>query len=214
MNVPRLHSHRSHRSKVPNDQLPIDFGCADLGDCLALPFVGSHARDRALVDCKQLGFSLRAPTSTTGAGEPPRIRVLERVKGRTIQPPGPNRDKLGRSENRFRNGRAIKNPDEPPSAFVPTEDVRRAIMASSNSGVLGGSNGGDERKRSHPDGTDRWSRPMIYDADGALVTFGRMFNTTCIERNKMGSPVNARTSPGGEKEIVCAQHPAGLANSP
>ena len=134
VNVPKLHSHRSHRSKVPNDQLPVDSGCVDPGDCLALPFVGSHVRDRALVDRKQAGFSLRAPTSTIGARETPRIRILERVRGRAIQFPGPNRDKSGRSENRFRSGRAVEIPDEPPSTFVPIEDVRPTIMASSDSG--------------------------------------------------------------------------------
>ena len=30
----------------------------------------------------------------------------------------------------------------------------------------------------------------------------------------MGLPANARTSPDGEKETVCTQRPAGLANSP
>ena len=120
---------------------------------------------------------------------------------------------MGRNENRFRSGR-VETPDEPPSAFIPIEDVRSAIMASSDGRVLGGPNGGDERKRSHPDGTDRWSRPMIYDADGVVVTTGSMFNAMCIERDKMGSLVNARTSPGGREETACAQHPAGLANSP
>ena len=60
-------SHRSHRSNVPNHQLPIDSGRTDLGDRPALLFVGSHVRDSVLVDRKQLGFSLRVPTPTTGA---------------------------------------------------------------------------------------------------------------------------------------------------
>jgi len=56
-------------------------------------------------------------------------------------------------------------------------------MASNDGGVLGGPNGGDERKRSHPDGTDRWSRPRIYDADGVVVPL-RMREHLQVEREK------------------------------
>ena len=87
-------------------------------------------------------------------------------------------------------------------------------MTSDDDGVLVGPIEGDERKGGHPDGADRWSRSRIYDGDGAIVTFGSMLNAACIERNKTGSPANAKTSPDGEKETVCSRPPAGLANSP
>ena len=54
----------------------------------------------------------------------------------------------------------------------------------------------------------------IFDADGAVVTFGNVFNTTCIESHKIDLPANARTSPEGKKGGVYTQPPAGLANSP
>ena len=50
--------------------------------------------------------------------------------------------------------------------------------------------------------------------DGVVVTFGSTFNAACMERNKVGMPANARTSPDGEKETVRTKPPAGLANSP
>ena len=87
-------------------------------------------------------------------------------------------------------------------------------MTGSNDRVLGGPNEGDEGKSGHPDGTNRWSRPRVDDADGAVVTFGDVLNTECMKGNKIGLPANARTSPDGEKETVCTQPPAGLANSP
>ena len=43
---------------------------------------------------------------------------------------------------------------------------------------------------------------------------GSVVNIMSAERNKMGLPANARTSPDGEKETACTQPPAGLANSP
>ena len=68
-------------------------------------------------------------------------------------------------------------------------------MTSGNDGVPRGPNEGDERESGHPDGASCRSRPRIDDGDGAAVTFGSMFNVACMERNKMGSPANARTSP-------------------
>ena len=58
-------------------------------------------------------------------------------------------------------------------------------MASSDGGVPGGPNGGDERKTGHPDGTNRGYGPRVYDADGAVVTFRSVVNTTYIERHKL-----------------------------
>ena len=144
VNVPELR-HRSHRSNVPNHQLPTDSGCTDLGDRPALPFVGSYTRDTVLVHSEQLGFSLRAPASTTGARTTPRICVLERVKGRVVQPPGSNRTKPGRSESGFRSGRVVETSDEPLSTFVSREDIRLAMVTSSDDGVLGGPNEEEER---------------------------------------------------------------------
>ena len=154
MDVPELHSHRSHRSNIPNDQFPIDSCCADLGDRHALPFVGSYARDSVLVYTEQRGSPLRAPASTTGARKTPRTCVLERVKGRVVQPPRSNRAKSGRSETGFRSGRVVETSDDPPSIVASREDTRLAIMTSSDDGALGGPNEGDERKSDHPDGTN------------------------------------------------------------
>ena len=114
----------------------------------------------------------------------------------------------------FRSGRVVETSDESPSIFVSREDVRLAIMISGEDVILGSPNEGDERKSGHPDGADHRSRSRIYDIDGAIVTFGSMFNAACMERNKMGSPANAKTSPDGEKETVCSHPLAGLANSP
>ena len=87
-------------------------------------------------------------------------------------------------------------------------------MTRGDDGVLGGPYEGNKRKGGHPDGANRRPRPRIDDADGAVVTFGSMFNAACMKRNISGLPANARTSPDGEKETVCTQPPAGLANSP
>ena len=154
VNVPNLQSHCSHRSEVPNDQLPIDSGRADLGDRPALPFVRSHTRDSVLVGREQLRFPLRASISTTRARETPGIRVFERIEGCAVQSPGSNRTELGRVDSGFLGGRVVETSNEPPFIFVSREDVRLAIMTSSDDGVIGGPNKGDERKSGHPDGPD------------------------------------------------------------
>ena len=87
-------------------------------------------------------------------------------------------------------------------------------MTSSDDGVLGGPNKGDERESGYPDGLNRRTRSRIDDADGTVMAFGNMLNIVSTERKKMCLPANARTSPDGEKETVCTQPPAGLANSP
>ena len=201
-------SHRSHRSNIPNDRLPVNSGRAGRGDCPTLPFVGSHARDRVLVYSKRLGFSLKAPTPIIGAREDPGIRILGRVKGYTVQPPGSNQAKSGRSESRFRRGRFVETSDEPLSTLVSRQDKRLATMTSSDDGVFGGLDEGGRRKCAHPDGTSCRSKPRIYDADGAVVTFGSVANMGCMEMNKTGSPTDTRTFPRGEKETVCTQPPA------
>ena len=75
-------------------------------------------------------------------------------------------------------------------------------MANGNGGVLRGPNDGDERKSGYPDGTNRRHGPRIDDADGAVVTFGSIFNATYMERSKMSLPTNARTSPDEEEETA------------
>lgn len=87
-------------------------------------------------------------------------------------------------------------------------------MTSSDDGVLGRPNESDERKSRHSDGTDCGARSRIDDADGAVVAFWSMLSMMSTVRNGMGLPANARMSPDGEKETVCTQPPAGLANSP
>ena len=135
-------SHRSRRSNIPNDRLPVNSGRAGRGDCPTLPFVGSHARDRVLVYSKRLGFSLEAPTPIIGAREDPGIRVLGRVKGHTVQPPGSNQTKSGGSESRFLRGSLVETSDKPLSTLVSGEDKRLATMTSSDDGVFEGLNEG------------------------------------------------------------------------
>jgi len=56
MGILKLRSQCSHSSEVPNEKLPVNSSCADLGCCPALRFAGFHARDNVSVYCKQLGF--------------------------------------------------------------------------------------------------------------------------------------------------------------
>ena len=84
---------------------------------------------------------MRASTSTTGARKTPGIRVLERVEGRAVLPPGSNWTKSGMGESRFRSRRAV----ERSSTFASREDMRPAIVTSSDDGVLGGPNEEEER---------------------------------------------------------------------
>ena len=192
----------SHRSRVPSHRLPVEYGSTDLGDNPIQPSVRSRVRDRVLVDLRQLGFSLTTFTSPAGARESRKIRVLERVKGRAVQPPASDRDKLEWGEGKFRSGRVIETADESPSTFASREDVRLEIMASSDDGVPGGLNEGDERKSGHPNCTNRWSRPRIDDGDGADVGFGSTFKAARAKRDRMGLIVKARMSPDGEEEVV------------
>ena len=88
-------------------------------------------------------------------------------------------------------------------------------MTSSDDGVLGGPNKGDERESGYPDGMNRGTRSRIDDTDGTVMAFGEYAQCrVCRKEKKKGLPANARTSPDGEKETVCTQPPAGLANSP
>jgi len=75
-------------------------------------------------------------------------------------------------------------------------------VTSSNDGVLGSPYESDERESWYSDGTDRWTRSRINDADGAVVTFASALNVVSVETNEVGLPANARTSPDGEKETV------------
>ena len=86
-------------------------------------------------------------------------------------------------------------------------------MASSEDGVPGGLNKGDDRKSGHPDRTNRRSRLRIDDGIGVVVVFGSTFKVARAKRNRMGLIVNARTFPGGEKEVAVS-NPRGLADSP
>ena len=87
-------------------------------------------------------------------------------------------------------------------------------MTSSDDSILRGPNEGDEGESGHSDGANCGTRSGINDGDGAVMTFGSVFNRMSAGRNKTGLPANARTSPDGEKETACTQPPAGLANSP
>lgn len=87
-------------------------------------------------------------------------------------------------------------------------------MAGSDYSILGGPNEGDEGEGGHSDGTNCRTGSRIGNGDGAVVTFGSVFNMMSVERNEMGLPANARTSPDGEKETACTQPPAELENSP
>jgi len=84
MSAPKLCSQRGNRSNVPNNQFPINAGRSDLIDRPARSLVRPHARDGVLMHRKQLGFSLRTPTTCTGARDTPRICVLKGVKGRAV----------------------------------------------------------------------------------------------------------------------------------
>jgi hypothetical protein len=214
MGAPKLHSQRRNSPNVPNNQLSINSSCANLPDCPALPFVRPHARDSVLMHRKQLGFSLRASTTSTDAGDTPGICVLKGVKGRAIQPPRPARAESGRTESRFGSRRIIETSDKLPSVFISGENVRLAIVTSCDDGVLRSPYEGDEREGGYSDGTNSGTRSRIDDADGAVVTFGSTLSIQSVKRNKTDSPENARTSPDGEKATVCTQPPAGLANSP
>ena len=87
-------------------------------------------------------------------------------------------------------------------------------MTGGDDSILGGPNEGDEGESGQSDGTNCRTGSRIGNSDGAVMTFGGAFNMMSVERNKMGLPANARTSPDGEKETACTQPPAELANSP
>ena len=214
MSAPKLRGQRSHSSNVPNDQLPVNTSCTDLCDPPTLPFVGSYARDGVLVYCKQLGLSLRASTTSTGALDTPGICILERIKGRAIQPPRSTRAESGRTESGFWSGSIVETSDELPSTFVSGEDIRLAVMASSDDSILGGPNEGDKGESGHSDGANCGTRSRIDDSNGTVMTCESVVNTMSTKRNRIGLPANARTSPDGEKETACTQPPAELANSP
>jgi len=214
MGAPKLHSQGGHGPSIPNDQLSVNPCRADLCDRPNLPFVMSNACDGILMDSEQLGLSLGTSTAGADARDTPGIRVLKGVKGRTVQLPGSTRIEPGRGESRFWSGRIVETSDELPSAFVSGEDVRLAIVTGSNDRVFGGPDEGDERESGHSDGANSGTRSRIDDADGAIVSFRSVLNIIYAGRDKMSLPANARTSPDGEKETVCTQPPAGLANSP
>lgn len=214
MGAPKLHSQRRNGPNVPNDQLSINSSRANPPDRPTFPFVRPHARDSVLMHRKQLGFSVRASTTSTDAGDTPRICVLKGVEGCAVQPPGSARTESGRTESRFGSRRIVKTSNELPSVFVSGENVRLAIVTSGDDGVLRGPHEGDEREGGYSDGTNSGTRSRIDDADGAVVTFGSTLSIQSVKRNKTDSPENARTSPDGEKATVCTQPPAGLANSP
>jgi len=76
-------------------------------------------------------------------------------------------------------------------------------VTSSDGGVLGGPYEGDERESGYSDCADCGTKSRIDDADGAVVTFGNILNFTSGKMNERTDlPVNARTSPDGEKETV------------
>ena len=67
MGTPKFRGQRCNSPNVPNDQLPIHTGRSDLTDRPTLSLVRPHARDGVLMYGKQLGFSLRASTTSTCA---------------------------------------------------------------------------------------------------------------------------------------------------
>ena len=213
INASKLSSQRSHGPDIPNDQLPVNSGRTDPSNRPTLPFVGSDARDSVLMNGEQLRFSLRASTGTK-TGETPRIRILEGVKGRAVQPPWSTGAEFGRTEGGLRSRCVVEASGKPPSAFVSGEHVGLAIVTSCDDSVLGRPYEGDERESVHSDGTDCGPRSRVDDADGAVVTFGSKFNIFSVEGNTKYLPAKARTSPDGEKATVCTQPPAGLGNSP
>ena len=172
MGAPKLRGQCSNSSDIPNDQLPVHAGRSDLVDCPTLSLVRPHARDGVLMHCKQLGFSLRASTTTTGARNTPRICVLEGVEGRAIQPPRSTGAESGRTKGGLGSGRVVEASNELPSTFVSGEDVWLAIVTSSDDGILGGPYKSDEGESRDSDGTDCRARPRIDDADGTVVTCG------------------------------------------
>ena len=214
MGTPKLRSQCSNSSNVPNDQLPVYTSRSHFTDCPTPPLVRPHARDSVLMYREKLGFSLRASTASAAARDTPGISVLEGIKSRAVQLPGSTRAESGRGKGRFGSRRVVETSDEPPSTLVSGKDVRLAIMTSSDDGVLGGPHEGDERESGHPDGTNSGARSWVDDTDGAVVSFASILNIAFVGRDKTGLPANARTSPDGEKETVCTQPPAGLANSP
>ena len=163
---------------------------------------------------KQLGFPLRAPAASATAGDTPGVCVLEGVKSRAVQPSRSTGAESGRTKSRFGSRRIVETPNELPSTLVSGEDVGLTIMTSGDDGILGRPHESDERESRHSDGTNCGARSRIDDADRAVMAFASIFNIKLVENNKTGLPANARTSPDGEKETVCTQPPAGLANSP
>ena len=178
MGTPKFRGQRSNSPNVPNDQLPINASRSNLADGSTLPFIMPHARNSVLMHREQLGFPLRTSTATTDAGDTPGIRVLKRVKGRTVQPPRSTRTESGRTESGFRSRRIIQTANELPSTFVSGEDVRLAIMTGGDDSILGGPYEGNERERGHSDGTNDRPRPRIDDTDGAVVTCANIYSTS------------------------------------
>ena len=203
MSAPKLRGQRGNRPDVPNNQLPIHPCRSDFIDRPVRSLVRPHARDGVLVHRKQLRFSLRTPTTGPGAGDTPRICVLEGIKGCAVQLPRPTRAEFGRTKSGFGSRCVVEASDQLPSTFVSGEDVRLAIVTSSNDGVLGGPYEGDERESGYSDRTDCGTRSRIDDADGAVMTFASVLSFMSAKMNKKkGLPANARTSPDGEKETV------------
>ena len=206
MGAPKLHSHGSHGPSIPNDQLPVNSGRTDLGDRPTLPFVRSNARDGVLMYGEQLRLSLRTSTASTGARDTPGIRVPKGVKGRAVQFSGSTRTESGRTERGFWSGRIVETSDEPPSTFVSGEDIRLAIVASSNDRVFGGPDEGDERESGHSDGTNCGTRARVDDADGAIVTFGSVLNIIYAEKTKWAC-LRMREHLQMERKKRCAPNP-------
>lgn len=176
MGAPKLGGERTHCSNVPNDQLPVNTGRTNLGNCPTLPFVRSHARDSVLVYGEQFRFSLRACGATTG--DAPGICILEGIKSRAIQPPWSTRTEPGGGESGFRSRCVVETSDKLPSSFISGEDIRLAIVTCGDNGILGRPNKCNERKSSHSDIMGHETRTRVNDVNGAIVTLG-VCSTPC-----------------------------------
>ena len=176
MSTPKLSGERSHCCNAPNNQLPVDPGRADLGNCPAMPFVSSHVGDSVLMYSEQLRFPLRAPTAAANTRDTSGICVLEGVESRAIQPPWSARTGPGGGESGFWSRCVVETSDKPPSAFVSGEDERLAIVTSCDDGILGCPYEGNEGEGRHPDRMDRGTRTRVNDGNCAVMALESMFN--------------------------------------
>lgn len=97
MSAPKLCSQGGNSSSVPNNQFPVNPRRANLSNRPALPLVRSHAGDGVLMNGEQLRL-LRTSAAAANAGDTSGVCILEGVERRAVQPPGPNRVELRRTE--------------------------------------------------------------------------------------------------------------------